>query len=146
MRLRCFSGCLQPSWVQYHLLLITEKAVVSSEDEDLSLSFHLVHSVLCDVTLQFYLLEEVMTPLSSWSTSLSTHLAPCFESCFVRYQGLPFPLLSTSCPCLFISSTSLTGTVWLGLLFQIHSDSLCFLIRQFSSHMFISVIDRQGWF
>lgn len=47
--------------------LLTKKAVVSSKDEDVSVFIYFVHFVLCDVTLQFYLLEEVVTPLSPWS-------------------------------------------------------------------------------
>ena len=51
--------------------LIIQKAVVTTEDGDVSFSFHHVHFVLWDVTLQFCLPKEVMTLLSWWNTSVT---------------------------------------------------------------------------
>lgn len=113
---RRFSGCMQPS------PLLTKKAVVSGEDGDVSVFINFVHFVLCDVTLQFCLLEEVMTALSSWSPSLSPRHAPCLAVYFVCYCELPFfsafyllprPLRVFLSPC-----TSLTGTIRLGCFFK----------------------------
>lgn len=103
-------------------LLLTKKAVVSGEDGDVSVFIYFVRFVLCDVTLQFYLLEEEMTSLSSWSTSLSPHHAPCLADYFVCYCELPFffafyllprPLRVFLSPC-----TSLTGTIRSGCFFK----------------------------
>lgn len=54
--------------------------------------------------------------------------APCLEAYLSVPMGCHFSLLSIPFQslCLFIPSTSLTGIIQLGLLFQIHSDSLCF--------------------
>ena len=124
--------------------LIIQKAVVTSEDGDVSFSFHHVHFVLWDVTLQFCLPKEVMTLLSWWNTSLTPFSTPCLEACLSPFFFVFYTFLPAS-SCLFISSTSLTGTLQLSLLFQIYSGSLYFLILQFSSRMFISVIDKVGF-
>lgn len=82
--------------------------------------------------------------LKGWPPSMP-RLCSLFGSLSVCSRGLPFFFAFYPIPeslGLFFSSTSPIGTIQLGLLFQIHSDSLCFLILQFSSRMFISVIDK----
>ena len=67
--------------------LIIQKAVVTTEDGDVSFSFHHVHFVLWDVTLQFCLPKEVMTLLSWWNTSLTPFSTPCLEACLSVPMG-----------------------------------------------------------
>lgn len=144
MRVRWHSGLLAPSWLRHLLLCRSPRRLWSPPRMGhASFSFHHVRFVPWDVALQFCLPEEAVTRLSSGNTSLTSSLLPVWTPIWSHLLCF-LPLVPASL-CLFISSTSLTGTPQLGLLFPIHSGSLCFLILQFSSLMFISMVAKVGF-
>lgn len=119
--------------------------MVTTEDGRVSFSFHHVHFGLWDVMFSVLSSRGSDDPSVIAGPISDPFSAPCLEAYLSVPVGCHFSLLSIPFQGLwvFFSPAHLLQALYSwGLLFQIHSDSLCFLILPFSSRMFISVIDK----